>query len=194
MRVRKIIATVGAAVLLAGLTASPASAGTGPSQWCTDPWGYLGLGASTPVTLAVEVAHPPTSTGHQTVWLCYSTSATSTPNSIIGGAVGVDVHTDTGTTYPGAYVAIVCAPDANVSVGPLACHVPNTANVAPFDVAGTPAGGTCLVALNGWCQYYLPGVAVYPDRTPYPLLAITVAGTYVPVNLTPYCVGVLATC
>ncbi|HVF05925.1 MAG TPA: hypothetical protein VNA20_13870 [Frankiaceae bacterium] len=194
MRIRNVLTALGTAVALVGLSATPAAAGTGPSQWCTDGVGWFGQGVTNPVTLSVELYESPTNTNHQTLWLCYSTSATTTPGSIIGGAVGLDIYTDTGTTTPGAYVALHCAGDSGVSVGPLSCFYPNSANAAPGEVQGTPAGGVCLVALNGWCQYYVTGLAAYTNASPHPLLHIMLVGVPVPVSLPAQCVGILSGC
>lgn len=191
MRLKNLAAAAGAATLLVGLTAAPAAAGTGPSQWCTDGVGYIGTGLTTPVTVSFEVYESPTNTNHQLVILCYSTSATTTPNSIIGGAIVLDVWTDTGTAHPGGYVALTCAGDSGVSVGPLTCHVPNSANVTPFDASAYLAGSTCLVALNNWCYYYIPGVVVDTDTMGYPLLSLTVAGVNVPVYQPAQCLNLL---
>jgi hypothetical protein len=199
MRGENLAATLGAAALIVGLTAVPASAGSGASQACTDGIGYLANGVTSPVTVSFEVSHEPTKTDYKTVWVCYSTTAWGQPNAIVGGALVLEVATATDTTYPGAAVVLNCFPDTGVSVGPLTCRYGTSANTAPFDAGTTPAGGTCLVAVNGACQYYLPGVAVYTDRTPYPLLGINVyadqLGTVpVPVGLPAQCVSVLATC
>jgi len=195
MRIRDLVAAVGAAALLVGLTAAPAAAGTGASQICTDGIGWFGQGLTSPVTLALEVSYDPLNPAHQTVWLCYSTSATTTPNSIIGGAIGIDVWTGTDPfANPGAYVALHCWGDANVSVGPLTCFVPNSANTAPVDVVPVPQGQICLVALNGTCLYTIPGVALYTNRTGWPVLSLTVAGVYVPVDLPAQCLSVGTNC
>jgi hypothetical protein len=190
---KNLAATLSAATLFTGLLAGPAVAGGPYSPWCTDNVGYFGQGISAPVTLGVELSNPPTST-NQTILLCYSTSATTTPNSIIGGVIGLNVVLDTNTTYPGAHANLFCLGDSNVSVGPISCSIPNGVNVAPFDVASVPAGGTCLVALNGFCEFFVPGVAVYPDNQPFPLLSITLAGVTVNLNVPARCVGILANC
>ena len=196
MRIRSLVATVGAATLLSGLMAAPASAGTGPSRWCTDPYSYLSLGPSSPITLAVEVSYEPNTSTNQ-VWLCYSTSATSTQSSIIGGAVGVGISTSTDLADLVATVTLSCKGDDYVSVGPLECGVVNGVGAVPSDVYAGPAGSVCLVALDGSCVYYLPfAPAVDTDaRGDRPLLAVSIHGVgYHEVHLPPVCVGVLGGC
>lgn len=193
MRIRSLVAAFGAALLVVGLGAAPAVAGTGASQACLDGIGWNYNGLSSPVTVAYEIQYAPGG-NLQHVWICYSTSAWGQPNSIVGGAIRLDVAYDTGTAYPGAYVALQCLPDSGVSVGPLVCSYANSANTAPFDVRVDTPGAFCLVALNGVCLMTAPGVRVYSNATGYPLLGITVANVYVPVDLPPQCVGVFVNC
>lgn len=192
MRIRSLAAALSASVLLVGLGAVPASAGTGASQACLDGIGWNFNGLSTPVTVAYEISYPVGNS--QQVWICYSTTAYGQPNAIVGGAIRLDIDTNTGLAYPGAYVAIQCLPDSGVSVGPVVCSYANSANVSPFDVSATTQGPACLVWLNGVCLLQIPGIRIVTNDTGNPLLAITVANVYVPADLPPQCLGVLYYC
>jgi len=203
MRFRKIATTLATTLAttaaLVGVLAAPASAGTGASQACTDGIGWFSVGHDDLVTIALEVSYDPLNPSLQQVWLCYSTTSYGQPNAIAGGAIRVDVATDTGTTYPGVGVGLYCLPDSGVSVGPVTCFAGGNTHTAPFDVSTTPAGGTCLVALNGSCLAFIPGVAVYTNATPYPLLSITLVtnetGTVtLPVDQPAQCIGILTNC
>lgn len=200
MRLRDVGVALVATVLFVGFAAAPASAGSGPSQACTDGAGYLGIGYDDLVTISFEVQHDPLNPSMQSVWLCYSTTAAGHGDGIVGGAIRLDVVTNTGTTYPGVGVGVHCLPDAGVDVGPLSCWAGAGANTAPFDVTTTPAGGTCLVALNGSCQAFIPGAAVYTNGTPYPLLGIGIGSSetgWLPipgVEVPAQCIGILSNC
>ena len=194
MRIRTIVAAVGAAALLAGLTATPASAGTGSSTWCSDGIGYREVPILTsPVTVGVEVAHPPGS-NEQYVLICYSTSAVGQPASITSGAIALHVVRDTGTGYPGAYVGVGCYPDFATGLGPV-CAFANSVNVAPGDVGvSTPPSSICLVSLGSGCVAYVPGVKLTTAADPHPLLAIQVLSITVNVNPPAQCIAVVVTC
>lgn len=193
MRIRSLTAAFAAAVLLVGVGAVPASAGTGASQACLDGVGWNFNGLSSPVTVAYEIQNPP-DWNVQHIWICYSTTSYGQPNALVGGAIRLDVHYDTGLAYPGAYVALQCLPDSGVSVGPVVCSYANSANVAPFDVSASVQGPACLVWLNGLCLLQIPGVRIATNDTGYPLLAITVANVHVPADLPPQCLGVAYYC
>lgn len=201
MRVRSLVTTFVATAAFLGVATAPASAGTGPSQWCTDGVGWLSLGPSSPVTVAVEWSRDPLNVSHQTLVLCYSTSATSTPGSVIGGAIVLEIYTNTTTVNPGAHVAVHCVPDWNVVVGPVPpCYYPTGIGTQVNDVYTPTAGGACLVTTNGVCQVFVPGLAAYTNWTGNPLLSVTLLGVDVTglvpggVNLPWYCVGVLSGC
>ena len=194
MRIRNLVAALGAATLLAGLTATPASAGTGASTWCSDGVGYREIPILTsPVTVGIEVGYPPAS-GEQVLVICYSTSAVGQPANVTSGAIVVHVVRDTGTAYPGAYVGLGCYPDFVTGVGPL-CAFANSANVAPGDVSvTTPPSSICLVSLGSGCVAYVPGVKVATGNDPRPLLAIQVLSIPFAVNPPQQCIAVVVTC
>lgn len=194
MRVRSVLSAFAAGILGAGLLAAPASAGTGPSQWCSDSFYWQRVVVETPVTIGIEITYPP-GTQHNQIVICYSTSATTTQNSIIGGNIVVDTWLDTFSATPGAYARIDCNGDSYVSVGPVTCSAANSANVAINDVVPSIVpNAACLVSVGAGCAVYLPGVKVYPNSTGAPLLALQVANVPVPVDAPVQCVALFTSC
>jgi hypothetical protein len=79
MRTRNVLAALGAAALIVGLTASPAAAGTGPSTWCGDGTADNEIPVlTTPITVAVEQGGASSGT-HQSLRVCYSTPLPGSP-------------------------------------------------------------------------------------------------------------------
>lgn len=196
MRARSLLGALGAGALLATVPVLPASAGTGPSTACRDGGGYLERELlSSPVTVGVEVTYPPGG-NHQTLQICYSTTASGQPGGILGGVVVVDVYTTTNTVYPGAYVAIICLSDPGVGVGPVPCSIVNSADLALTDASvTTPPSSTCLVSVGSGCVAYAPGVKVATGRDPgRALVQLRVLGTPVDVNPPAQCIAVVVTC
>ncbi|HWL36443.1 MAG TPA: hypothetical protein VNQ77_09630 [Frankiaceae bacterium] len=194
MRVRNAFAALAAASLLAGLTATPATAGTGSSGACSDGVGYREVVVLTsPVTVAVEISYAPNTT-HQNVLVCYSTSSPGQPASVTSGAVAVDVWTNTGTAYPGAYVGIGCYPDFVTGVGP-ECAFANSANLTVGDVAvATPPSSICLVSLGSGCVAYVPGVKVTTGQDATPFVSVQLLGVPVTTDVPKQCIAVVVTC
>ena len=118
MRIRNVVAAVGAAPLLVALPAAPAAAGTGASKNCSDGLGYREVPILTsPVTVGLEVQHAPSSAG-QRVWICYSTAGVGQPAYLTSGGISIDFPAATSTAYPGAYVVLNCYPDFVSGIGP----------------------------------------------------------------------------
>lgn len=191
MRVRNVLAALGAAALL--IAGTPASAGTSWSTLCSDGIGYLEMPIlTTPITLAAEIAWAPGG-DHQTVWLCYSTTPVGQPGTITGGALAVDIWANT-TNNPGVYVGLGCYPDFTTGVGP-SCGFANSLNIAPSDIqVSTPNSTICLLSLGSGCLLWVPGLKVKTGVDPQrPLLSFQVLSTAV--NLDPSeCVAVVVTC
>lgn len=197
MRLSKIAITLAATAALTAVMAAPAAAGTGPSHWCSDGAAFLEYSITDVVTVGFEVTYSPTNPFHQSVFLCYSTSDTNNANSVTGGAIGIDIWHDTGTATPGGYVALICDGDDVTSVGPLDCYEWVDVQAGVEDVAvGQPAGSTCLVALDGACQLYVPGVVVeLNDKPGTPLLHVNtkaLSGSPLQVDSPVRCVALLA--
>lgn len=193
MRVRRVLATIAAVPLLIGLTAVPAAAGTGPSEACNDGVGNGIPILTSPITVSVEVS-PLDSVGHGTLWVCYSTTPQGTPGGLSGGAVLIDVWTNTGTVSPGAYVALLCFPDPAVTIGPPTCSAPTSVNVSPGDVS-VPPSTYCIASVIGvGCIAYLPAKVVLGGDTSRPTLAIQLVGIPLPVDLPMLCIAVAESC
>lgn len=193
MRIRTFVSAATAAVLVTGLTAAPATAGTGASTYCTDGSAYREIPILTsPVTVTAEVFRTPGG-NEQLVLICYSTTPPGQPGTVTGGALAVHVLTDTSTAFPGAYVGLGCYPDYATGVGP-ACTVGNSANVGTGSaVVTTPPSSICLVSLGSGCVAYVPGVKV-SDNDPRPLLAIHVLSVPLAVQPPQQCIAVVVTC
>ena len=198
MRIRNVVAAVGAATLLVALPAlpaAPAAAGTGTSTHCSDGIGYREIPILTsPVTVGVEINRAPAIGESQYLLICYSTTAVGQPGVVTGGAIAVHVVPGANTVYPGAYVGLGCYPDFATGVGP-ACAFSNSANVAPADVAvATNGPAVCLVAVLGNCVAYVPGVRLATGSDPRPFLGIQLLSVPVAVDLPAVCVPVTYAC
>ncbi len=194
MRIRRLLAVLGATTLLTALAAAPASAGTGASQWCGDGAGYLGLNVpGVPLTIGVEVSYAP-GTHHQTILVCYGTAAPGQPNTGTGGVIVADVYTSTSAVYPGAYVGLSCIADYSTGFAPT-CGLANSADFALNElVVQTPPSALCLVAEGTSCLVYVPGVKVVDGDPGRALLQLMVLGTRYDVDVPQNCLAVLVSC
>lgn len=197
MRFRTLIAAAGAALLAAAV---PATAGSGPSQYCSDQYGSIILPArdlvTSPITFQVEFTNTPGTT-YQVIYVCYSTSSTTNPNSIVGGAVAFEIYADTSTADPGAHVNVSCLGDQNTSVGPITCGTQrNSVNVGTGDALGAvqTRPSTCALWLNTGCVVSVPVVNVRTNASGTPLVSLQVANVPVNVDLPTECVSIIVPC
>jgi len=190
MRVRSVLAALGAATLLASLTAAPATAGTGSSSWCTDraSAGEVPVGVEEPVTAAVQLYTP--SPG--VVWVCFSPTPVGQPGAVAGGSAGIVIKPSTDPSAPGLVADVTCVPDAGFWCSGT---VANSIHLSPASVTvGTPPSSICLLSLSSGCVAFVPGVKI-TDRDPgNALVTVQLLGTTVPVNPLPACVAVVVTC
>ena len=191
MRIRNVLA----AVLLAGLTATPATAGEGGpdggSEVCTDGFANeIAVGVDSPVTVAVQLY--PAGGVPTSVYVCFSPTAANTPGFLVGGAVGIDIDPDGGAT-PGAQVRLLCLPDNNGEIWPQ-CDQTTSAYTAPGDVDVDPVSDAfCLVSVDGSCRAYVPGLRVRTNAGTTPLLSLTLFGGTQNVNAPAQCIEVFTT-
>jgi hypothetical protein len=193
MRVRNLLTTLAAAPLLAVLAAAPASAGTGPSEACSDSGGWQQITVlSSPVHVGGEVTEVPGGS-HQMLWVCYSTNPLGTPGGLTGGVLLVDASTNT-TNFPGGYVALLCFPDPGTGVGPV-CALPSGFGVAPDDVSvTTPDSELCLYSASADCDRPVPAVRVEVGGSNLPTVGLLILGVPYKVDLPHECRAVLTTC
>jgi hypothetical protein len=96
-------------------------------------------------------------------------------------------------------VGFLCLGDDSPAIGSLNCFAGTGVTTSPFDVRTVPAGGVCVLSVNGACAFYLNGLAVYTNNTPAPLIELVVNSSLTgylpfPVNAPAQCIGVLAPC
>ncbi|HWL35307.1 MAG TPA: hypothetical protein VNQ77_03865 [Frankiaceae bacterium] len=180
MRIRTLVAAFGAATLLVGLGAAPASAGDGPSEYCGD--GIPSSGhvevplVNTPVTLGLEVVYSPAGQVH----ICYSTTPYGQPGGI-GGEIAILAGTDSANPSVTAYV--VCVQDAPVIVGTqVLCWEGASVDLGDVTI-GTPGSGLCL-SYQGVCLVEVPLVSVagHPDPNRH-LISLYVLGQWHHIDL-----------
>jgi len=172
MRVRSLLAVLGAASLLA----TPATAGSGISTTCT-----TGLVIVSPVTIGVEVEN---SGDNTKIWICYSDKPAGTPG-FVGGKMLVDVWRNTGST-PGVYAAVSCWYDGH----PISCYASGavvSANVTPGDLG---VSGACALHVGSSCALPVPFGTVTLDGDPTrPLVSVHVLGETVTLDVPIRCVS-----
>lgn len=187
MRIRNALTVVTAAVVLVGVAAAPASAGTGASTICSDGAG----GTEYPVlttggTLAAE-------RNGSRLYICYSTAEPGTPGDVTGGLIMVDLDPYVGNPT-GAAVLLRCVEDFNTGVASV-CATWATVLGYPDDVAPTIVpNAACAVTVNSVCQVWVPGLKINTDATPDPLLWADVWGNVITVGVPGQCVSVLVPC
>ena len=181
MRFRNVLAVVGTAALLTGVTAAPASAGTGASTWCGDSTRWLAsVNVSDPVTVGVEIVKAPT-TGHIWVNVCVSDTRAG-EGGTVGGAASVEVWPGTTPSDLGFDFLVKCVPDAvfcgSATNGGVHLNLSDV-NASPYwtnvCIIGDPVN--CLVSVP------VPGAAPNLNAHPAPLLTVAALGFYVPVNV-----------
>lgn len=158
MRIRttlgRVLVSVAATVAVLGGLASPASAGTPYSTWCSDGIGFLEIPILTsPITLAAEVNRAPGGNIQQ-LQLCYSTTAYGVPGGVIGGNVLIRYDI---TTNPATFrLTVQCNPDSGISVGPITCFEQVLVVPLPGPLPTAGVAPRCLLTIGGVCQLLAP--------------------------------------
>jgi hypothetical protein len=186
MRIRTILTACTAALMLTGLTALPASAGTGASMTCSDGVGTEYVVDDTVVTLAIE-------TDPGFLAICYSTAGTGTAGQVTGGRIALVTATTTSPLQ--TFDMLRCTPDYQFGIAPQ-CDVYGLALVDPTSAAVvTPyPNAVCAVYLNSTCALWIPGVKVVTGATSTPAIVVDTFGQTVQVFVPAQCVSVFVTC
>lgn len=180
MRVRRGLFVLLAAALPVTALAAPASAGTGPSQICSNGIGYQEIPVPNGVvTIGAQLRYAPTSTDNQLV-VCFSNTRPDIPSTATGGALVVEFGAPGTTSARTVYANLSCPDDT----GPQTVDLGN----APFGNCGlangvsvvlggsttvVPAGCLLFNPLNGTCLYYNPS----PVALPVPAIYVLVLNT-----------------